>query len=161
MASAVAVVAVVVSGFAAKFARDERDSARRSVLVAEDAAESSRRQAEAAERALALAEAERDEALADRRGRFIFRLAHFDGSRFSLTNTSAEDKQDVRVELPPHVLRESGDVVWKTIKAGATETFLCGRTQATPAAPKVGVSWYDRGGFDWRDYEEHLLPPER
>ena len=160
--SAVAVVAVIISGLAAKFARDERDSARRSVLVAEDAAESSRRQAKAAERALALAEAERDEALAVRRGQLVFRLSHFGGSRFALTNTTAEDKRDVRVNLPPHVLRDAGDVAWATFKAGSTETFLCGRTQATPAAPKVEVEWYDpEAFFDDRSGESHLLPSEQ
>lgn len=161
MASAVAVVAVIVSGLAAKFTRDERDSARRAVAIAEDAADSSRRQAKAAERSLAIVEAERDEALASRASQHVFRVAHFDGSRFSLTNTSTEDRHGVRVTLPPHVFRDAGDVAWGTIEAGATETFVCGRTQATPAAPKVTVFWDDPFHAYGFAGEKHLLPPER
>lgn len=158
--STVAVLALVVSVLAVKFTRDQRDSARDAIRVAQDAAESSRRQADAAERSLAIVQAERDEILASRAQQHVFRLSFFDGQRFSLTNTSAEDKFDVRVTLPPHVAREPGDIAWGVIRAGAAETFLCGRTEATPAAPKVKIAWTAPDEPFGVAGEEQLLPPE-
>jgi hypothetical protein len=160
ISSAVAVLALVVSVLAVKFTRDQRNSARDAIRIAQDAAESSRRQADAADRSLVIVQTERDEILASRARQLVFRLSHFEGQRFSLTNTSDEDKSDVRVALPPYVVREAGDIAWGVIRAGATESFLCGRTRATPAAPKLSIVWAAPDQPVGTMREDHLLPPE-
>ncbi|NCT90147.1 hypothetical protein GXB85_04160 [Cellulomonas sp. APG4] len=124
------------------------------LLTAALSAVYTKRQADAAEEALALA---RQEAA---RYPAPWNLVWVKGDTYGLVNGGDETVYDVTIEFPPHTFTRGDVDSVDRLSAGSTHTFLAAMSSATPHR-NVTVSWSRQSDSDERHDWTAPLPAKR